>query len=256
MDIPYEGKAGITIDFAWALAMAAGSKPIVGAISGRANGYVGTSATSGKAIRATTYTPQGANAQRSLSSTSASDTAAGTGAQQAVVNYLDASFVLHQEVVTLNGTTPVNTVGVNLAYDENMAVGQVGSGGGNVGTIQLWTATAGGGSVWASMAAGDNQTAYAHHYVPTGTTCYLLSVKGGSLVTVGQVNINHSGNPSSTNIPQLQVGPTIVHPVGDSRDHTFAVPLAFVGPDLLWLTTKPNAVTADTSYGHFDYIQF
>ncbi len=104
-------------------------------VSNRAQGYTATSATSGKVIRATTYTPQGTNAQRSVNSTSASDTSAGTGARTVTINYLDTSFVAHSETVTLNGTTAVNTVGTNIAFIENIVVASVGSGGGNVGTI-------------------------------------------------------------------------------------------------------------------------
>ncbi len=54
---------------------------IPGAISGRAQGYVSTNSTSNQAVRATPYTPQGNNAQRSIASSSANDTAAGTGAR-------------------------------------------------------------------------------------------------------------------------------------------------------------------------------
>src|SRR5512135_2328684 len=61
----------ITTEFPYALAFGA----ISGASVGRAQGYTATSAATGKAIRATTYTPQGANAQRSVNSTSANDTA-------------------------------------------------------------------------------------------------------------------------------------------------------------------------------------
>jgi hypothetical protein len=226
------------------------------ATSGRAQGYVGTSATSGKAIRATTYTPQGANAQRSVNSNSTSDISAGTGAQKVTINYLDTGFISHSETITLNGTTAVNTVGTNIAFIENMAVAQVGTGGGNAGTIQIFTTTAGGGSVWGSVAAGDNQTFWAHHYVPSGVTCYITAMNGSAMATVGQVNMNHSGNPLTAGIPQQQIGPTLVHLAGGAEDHYFQTLLPIPGPDLVWLNTKPFAVTADTSFGFFTYLQF
>lgn len=230
---------------------------IIGVLNtGRAQGYVGTSATSGVAVRATSYSPQGANAQRSVKSTSASDTAAGTGAQAVTINYLDTSFALHSETVTLNGTTGVNTVGTNIAYIENMVVSQVGTGGGNAGTIEIMTATAGGGSVWGSIAAGDNQTFWAHHYVPAGLTCYLLGFIGGATVVAGQTILNHFGNPGATNLPELQIGVTIVHLAGSSFEHTFEVPLSVVGPDLILLVERPVAVTASTAVAGFEYIQF
>lgn len=230
---------------------------IIGVLNtGRAQGYVGTSATSGVAIRATAYAPQGTNAQRSIKSTSVNDTSAGTGAQTVTINYLDTSFVQHSETVTLNGTTAVNTVGTNIAFIENMVVATVGSGGGNAGTIQILTATAGGGSVWGSIAAGDNQTFWAHHYVPAGLTCYILGFIGGGTATAGQTILNHFGNPLSSNLPELQIGMTIVHLAGSSFEHTFEVPLAVAGPDLLLLVERPVAVTASTAVAGFEYIQF
>lgn len=225
-------------------------------VASRAQGYVGTSATSGKAIRATTYTPQGTNAQRSVSSTSALDTSAGTGAQTVTINYLDTSFVSHSETVTLNGITAVNTVGTNIAFIESIVVATVGTLGGNQGTIQVFTLTAGGGTVWGSIAPSDNQTFWAHHYVPTGVTCYILSATVGATVVAGQTNLNHFGNPLSTNIPELQIGVTLIHNAATSFDHSYTVPLVVPGPDLILMVERPNASTASTALAGFEYVQF
>jgi hypothetical protein len=227
-----------------------------GALTGRAQGYTGTNSTGGKAIRATTYTPQGTNSQRSISSTNAADTAAGTGAQTVTINYLDTSFASHSETVTLNGTTAVNTVGTNIAFIESMAVATVGSGGGNVGTIQIFTATAGGGSVWGSIAPSDNQTFWAHHYVPSGVTCYILSITAGATVAAGQTNINHTGNPLSTNVPQQQIGVTIMHVAAGTWDHEFEIPLGVPGPDFIFLVERPVVATTSTAVAGFEYMQF
>jgi hypothetical protein len=223
---------------------------------GRAQGYVGTSATSGKVIRATNYAPQGANAQRSVNSTSANDASAGTGARTVTINYLTAAFVLKSETVTMNGVTAVNTVATDIAYIESIMVASVGSVGGNVGTIQVWTATAAGGSVWGSIAASDNQTFWAHHYVPSGLTCCIVSFSAGATVVAGQGNMNRSGDPSNANLPQLQIGQTIVHVAAGQWDHQFQVWPQIVGPDLIWLVERPVAATASTAVGGFEYVQF
>lgn len=225
-------------------------------VVGRAQGYVGTNATSGRAVYATTYTPQGANAQRSVRSSNANDTAAGTGARQIRLTYLTAAFELKTEDITLNGTSAVATVASDIAYVESMVVIAVGSNGGNVGTISLYVNAAGGAGVWASIAASDNQTFWAHHYVPVGQTCYLLSFTGGATVVAGQTNINHISDPSVPTNPQLQAGVTIVHPAASSFGHAFIVPLAFTGPELIWLVERPNANTASTAVAGFEYIQF
>lgn len=241
------------IDAAWALAV--GSIGDGTALTGRAQGYVGTSATSGVVVRATAYTAQGVNAQRSFKSTSTSDASAGTGAQTVTLNGLNTSFASVSETVTMNGTTAVNTVGTTYAFIENMVVATVGTTGGNVGTIEIFTATAGGGSIWGSIAPQDNQTFWAHHYVPSGVTCYILTMSAGATVVAGQCNLNHSGNPLSTNIPQLQIGLTIMHPAAATWEHEFQVPLAVPGPDLVWLVERPVAVTASTAVAGFEYMQ-
>jgi hypothetical protein len=141
-----------------------------------------------------------------------------------------------------------------------MVVTQCGSGGVNAGVISIFTAVAGGGSAWGSIAApagaGDNQTFWCHHYVPAGVTCYILSMEGGSFGTVGTLFLTRAGNPSATNLPQVQIGPTLLHPLGDSREHDFQVALAVRGPDLVTMFTRPQAATADSTLGNFEYIQF
>ena len=252
----FDPMSRLVTDMYWA----AGSGLIPGVTAGRSTGYCTTSAMSNKAILATTYTPQITNAQRSIVSTSALDTNGGTGANQVTVTYLDATFNVHTEVVTLNGTVAVNTVGTNWAYIESIVVTQVGSTGTNQGTISVMTATSGGGSAWASIAVnsgvGDNQTFYAHHYVPTGVTCYVLSMECASYGVMGTMYLAHSGNPSATNLPFVQIGPTVLHPSGDYREHDFQTALAVPGPDMIQLFTRPSAVTSDTSLGNFEYIQF
>lgn len=243
----------VVVEMDWASAFGL----IPGLVSGRSTGYTATSATTGKAIRATTYTPQGTNAQRSISSTSANDTAAGSGARTVLITYLNTSFVLKTETVTLNGTTAVATVATDIAFIESIQVATTGTqGGGNAGTIQLWTNNNGTGSIWASIAAGDNTTYYAHHYVPAGVTCFILNIHGGATVTAGAITLNRSGNPLNVNAPQVGIGGTFTYLASGSEDHNYRVPIAIPGPDLVWIVTRPNAVTASTSFGTFEYVQF
>jgi hypothetical protein len=242
------------LDAAWAVAM--GLLDDGTTLVGRAQGYTSTNSTAGKVIRATTYTPQGTDAQRSVNSTNANDTAAGTGARSVTINYLDTNFVLKSTTVTMNGTTPVATGVADIAFIESIVVASVGSVGGNVGTIQVWTNNNGTGTVWGSIAASDNQTYWAHHYVPAGVTCYLLKYSAGATVVAGQCNVNHSGNPLGTNIPQLQVGLTLVHAAANMTSHAFSIPLALPGPDFVWLVERPNANTASTAIAGFEYLQF
>ena len=244
----------VALDGAWAIAMGIVADGV--ARDGRATGYTSTNAAANKVIRATAYTPQGINGQRSFSSTSAADSGAGTGAQQILLTYLDQNFAVFEETVILNGTTPVNTVGTNIAYVESIVVTQTGTpSGSNTGIIQLWTGVNATGTVWGSIAATDNQTFWAAHYVPAGVTCYLVSMEAAAYGLLGTMSLVRMGNPSLTNQPMTQIGPTLLHPAGDQREHTFTVPLGVVGPDLIVMITHPVAATADTSLGSFEYVQ-
>ena len=236
---------------------AAGSGVLPGVKVGRAIGYCSTSATTTVPIMSTTYTPPGANAQRSVVSTSANDSASGTGARSVTINYLDASMALHQETITLNGTTAVNTVGTNWAFMEGSFLSAVGSGGTNAGTINFWTGTGGTGSIWASIAIdGSNQTNYCHHYVPTGVTCYISTCIGGSFATVGTCYLLHTGSPLTANLPMLPAGPTLMHAAGVPTSWTFRSPVAVPGPDRIIMYVKPQAATADATLGNFEYFEY
>lgn len=241
-----------TIPFAWAAAMGR----LNGVTVSRAAGYVATSAASNTAVRATTYTAPGSNGQRSLSSSSANDTAAGTGARTVVVTFLDAAFAVHQETVTLNGTTPVNMVATNLAYVESIVVATVGSGGINAGVISLFSSTAGGGSAVGSIAIGDQQTWWCHHYVPAGVTMYVLNVSVGATVVGGSTNMIHLAGLGIAGAPTSQIGSNIVHGAAGYSEHKFDAPLAVSGPDLVYVNDVPLAATASKVFANFEYVQF
>lgn len=57
-------------------------------------------------------------------------------------------------------------------------------------------------------------------------------------------------------LPLTQIGPTVLHPGGDQREHPFTVPLAVVGPDHIVLYTRPALGTSDTALGNFEWVQF
>ncbi len=221
----------------------------------RVTGYVGTSTAASYAIRATTYTPQGADGQRSIASSNANDTAAGTGARKIRVVFLNTAMVEKEEIVTLNGTTGVNMAALDVALLQKMEATEVGSNGGNVGTISIYTQINKGGSVWGSIAAGESQTYWAHHYVPAGKTCYILNVSVGSTVVGGWATVQKSGNPMGANLPQRSIAGTYPHQILGMADHSFRIPLAVQGPDFFWLVDRAAAATASTAYGTFEYIE-
>jgi len=224
--------------------------------TGRAVGYVATNSVANQAVRATPYVPQGVNAQRSVVSTNANDTAAGSGARTIILNYLTAAFVLKSETIALNGLTPVNTVNTDIAYVESIQNATVGVGQVNAGTINLFVGTNGTGAIWASAAPGDQGTAWAHHYVPAGVTCYVMNLVAGGTAVAGVCNLVHQASLATPNAATVQIGSPIVHPAAGQWDHAFPLWLPVVGPDFIWINELPVAATPSRTWAAFEYVQF
>lgn len=118
-----------------------------------------------------TYTFPTVGQQMQVKSTSASDTAAGTGAQKIHIHYLDSNYKVQNEQVTLNGVTAVNTVATDIFRINAVHVIQVGTGGVTAGDISIrntaQTAT------YAYITAGLNTARQAIYTVPAGVTGYI-----------------------------------------------------------------------------------
>lgn len=249
-------------------AMAFGQIP--NALCGVSAGYVGTQSTASVPIRATAYTPQGVGTQRSIVSTSPVDNVTGSGAQQVKITYLDTTLSQYKtEILGLSGTRAVNTVNTDIAYLEKLEVYRVGASAGNVGNVQLLTQITGSGVVWGSIAAGDNHTYWAHHYVLSGTTCYITNITAHSDRAPGHVSINVTGNPNLTSIPQQSIGSTYGHgcelisaqtgvlATGLTQlEHSFKFPLSRSGPDFIFMNERPITGSVATAYGSFEWVQF
>lgn len=221
---------------------------------GTVAGYIATSAVTGVTIRASAYVPPGTNAQRSLRSSSANDTAAGTGARTVKITYYDASCSgPFTETITMNGTTAVNTVSTTMALIEKMEVVTVGSGGGNAGTLTLSTLINGGGTTIATIIIGDNRTFWAHHYVGVNRICYVTSYRGSSTVAAGQATINVL-NPTDVAVAQYNAGSTLRHSTTTIAIE-YGVPIVVAGPAIIFANEKPDVVTASTAFGAFDFIE-
>lgn len=127
-----------------------------------------------------------------VSSSSANDTSAGTGARTVFIEGLDGDYNVVSETVTLNGQTEVNTTNSYL-YVNQLYVVTVGSGGANAGDINVGTGTVTSGVpavLYDLIAAGYNQRTTAHYCVPAGYTGYMVT----GVITSGQA----SGSTSIT----------------------------------------------------------
>jgi hypothetical protein len=123
-----------------------------------------------------------------ISSTSANDTSAGTGARTVFIAGLDGSYNVVSETVTLNGQTAVDTTNSYL-YVNQFYVLTVGTDGHNDGVINAGTGvvTAGVPAVlYDLIAATYNNRTTGHYCVPAGYTGYM------------QVGIFTTGQPSGS----------------------------------------------------------
>lgn len=234
------------------------SPPGTGVTNGFAYGEITTSATTNVAVRKTTYTEQSSNAQRSVSSSSANDTSAGTGARTIRITYYTATFTgPFTETVTMNGTTAVNTVSSTICYIEKIEVLTVGSNGSNVGIISLFVATAGGGGTIGTIAVGDNKTLWAHHYVATGLTCSVTSYTGNNNSSSNVVLLSiRSKDLSVASAPEQIISDTLQNGGGVAQTiRVFGVPLGVTGPARITLYGAPAGTPSIINRGSFDFYE-
>lgn len=124
-------------------------------------------------VAGSTYNWKASAGALKVSSSSANDTSAGTGARTIVISGLDTNYAEISETVTLAGTTQATTTAEFLRVNSVYAA-TAGSGGENAGVIYVYTGTATAGvpdsatTVLGHIAAGKNRTAQAIYTVPAG----------------------------------------------------------------------------------------
>lgn len=176
------------------------------------------------AVEATPYVEPAAQAQRSIVSTNANDTAAGTGARTVRITYYDNTGAgPFTEIIALNGLVPVNTVAVNIRFIEKMETVTVGTvGGGNLGVISLFTGLGGAGTVIGTIGfgtispgSGDYQTFWGHHYVALGSTClqpeFNIGSTGGGASTIARFTVRTFFPLVPNSIELAMMGATLIN---------------------------------------------
>lgn len=154
----------------------------------------------------------------------------------------------YTEVVDMAGTTPVNTANTNICYIEKMETETVGSQLGNVGTITLKADVAGGGTTIGTIAVGDGVTYWAHHYVATDRTMYLMSFMGTIKgMDTGALEIRRTV-PTDSSKPEKSVTPKLRIAPGTSNTFGFAVPIMITGPAQVTMYGR-----SDSSSGTLDW---
>jgi len=190
-------------------------------------------------------------------SSSASDAEDGVGARTVRIQGLTAWNVAEAtETVTLNGTTPVNTVN-SYVIIHRMKVLTSGGTNINVGTITATAATD--STVTAEIAIGQGQTQMAIYGVPSVQSLYMTrfyayinDANAASRVDV-QLRANENPDVQTTNFInkfdlQLANNGTSVGEV------TFNIPIKFAGPCLIKVQGIANAADIDMSAGFDGYL--
>lgn len=200
-------------------------------------------------MRATAYTEQTTNAQRSILSSDANDTSAGTGARTVTITYYDQTMLgPFTETVSMNGVSSVNTVATNICFIEKIEVATVGSQLSNVGTITLKAASGGGGATIGTIAAGDGATYWCHHYIGTNKVFQLVSLVGSiNGMNSGYMEV-HRTTPTVSNTPETTVSPKLRITPNTTGQITFGVPIRVAGPALVAVYGR-----SDGSSGNLDW---
>ena len=111
---------------------------------------------------------QDSAAQRSISSTSSEDSATGTGTRKVLVMFIKGSDgEAGQEVVTMDGTTPVNFVSTDVWIINGLMNIDVGAVGVPVGDISVYASTGGSGEVMIQVLAGRTGSHLSRYTVPS-----------------------------------------------------------------------------------------
>lgn len=223
-------------------------------------GDITTAAITRVLVKRTAYTEQTTDAQRSIVSGNANDTAAGTGARTVKITYLTSVGAgPFTETVTLNGVTPVNTVATNICFIEQIEVLTAGSSGSNTGTLTLKAAVAGGGATIGTISPTDNQTLWAHHYVATGKVCNVTGIScghNGTTVGSGALFTLNAKPTSIANTVEIQVSDFVrLYGQTSTFSRSYASPIKVSGPARLQMYVTPETSSSIIYRAAFDFFE-
>lgn len=223
-------------------------------------GDVTTAAVTRTLVNRTVYTEQTTNGQRSFASSSAADAAAGTGARTIKLTYLDQTGAgPFTETITLNGTTRVNTVATNICFIEQIEVVTAGSGGVNAGTITLFTVPTTGGTAIGTIAIGNNQTFWSHHYVPSSKVCNITGIScghNGTTVGSGALFTLNSQPIGVANAVEVQISDFVrLYGQTSTFSRVYGSPIKVTGPARIRTFVTPETSTSTIYRSAFDFFQ-
>lgn len=219
--------------------------------------YISTAATSLTAVRASTFVEQTFPARRSFSSTNDNDNVSGSGTRQIRLTYYDGAMNgPYTEDLYLTGTTAVNTVNTNIQFVESFRSTLVGGNGGNVGNINMFATSSGGGGLIAQIPSGDGKTYYGHHYVRPGSVFSVEQLFVNSTAVAAGISIR-AINPFVTGSFEDQIGTTFrVLPGGAGSQFDLQGDMRITGPARMTVYAKPDSPLQSTFFVNLAWEEF
>lgn len=178
-----------------------------------------------------TYTFPAAIAAVEVVSASAADAEDGTGARTVQVYGLNSSGLAATETVTLNGVTAVATTGTWLRINGARAL-TVGSGGTNAGVISVRALAD--TPVYATIAAGENESTMCVYSVPVGLRVYVASISASTTsANTGTLDVLVNGGLAKR-VATMRFGNL-------GAQQSYRCPPSVDGPADIWLRVTASA---------------
>lgn len=175
-----------------------------------------------------------------VSSTSANDTATGTGARTVAITGINAGGEELTEIVTLNGQTSVNTVHP-YSFIQRVTIYTTGSGNTNAGDVYVGTGTVTLGVpavVYGIMSTGEGNSITGAWTCPAGYRAYIVSgsmtsgAVNGSHTITGRLKVRHDDGLIRTAAITTFGGIQVMYP--------FEYAVAITAGETVYATAKPS----------------
>ena len=196
--------------------------------------------------------PDTAGVQMSIVSTDANDTSAGTHVRTLEMHYIDSNGDEQEELITLNGLTPVLTIATDIRFINCLHVHEVGDTSEAAGDI----IASNGGITYAQISAGNVRCTSSMRMVPAGKVCYVAGAVAGSVSGTASAKVIIKIVASELDAFQY-LDPLILMPYGGvavqdgSEAYNFPVPLKFSAGSVVGLTetTDKTATVTGSWFG-------
>lgn len=152
---------------------------------------------------------------------------ASTGVRQVMLHYLDANYEEQSEFITLDGTTPINTVATDILRVQSMHTQSTGSGNKAVGTITLENTNS--TIEYTRIRIGLNQSLTCFWTVPAGRMFHITSWDASATATVAnrtnEFILCATASHHNTLLKDIFIVKDLIKLTTGSHSENFAIPL-------------------------------